>query len=159
SDAAGKVIRAWDLRGHTVRTVYDHARRPIETHMREGAGAELLVLRTDYGENEPDPEAGNLRGEVGRGHGEAGIVTTDAYAFTGNLLHNQRQFAAQYATVLDWAGAVAREPDVYATQTRYDALNRAVEITTPDTSVLRPIYNEANLLEHLEGNLQGAAAI
>jgi RHS repeat-associated protein len=55
------------------------------------------------------------------------------------------------------------EADTYTSHTTYDALNRPVMLTTPHTplmqpSVIRPGYNEANLLERVDANLRGATA-
>lgn len=157
ADIAGKPIRGWDMRGHIMRTVYDALRRGIETYVRTG-GAELLAVRTEHGESQPNPEAANLRGRIFRIFDQAGTVTTDSYDFKGNVLRSKRQLAATYRTVLDWSAAPPLEPAVHLSLTRYDALNRAVEVTAPDGTVLRPVYNEANLLERVDGNLQGAAA-
>jgi len=62
------------------------------------------------------------------------------------------------------AGLAPRlEADTYISQTTYDALNRPIELTTPHTAamlpnVIRPGYNEANLLERVDANLRGATA-
>jgi RHS repeat-associated protein len=53
---------------------------------------------------------------------------------------------------------LAPEPERFTTETTYDALNRPVKVTTPDNSVTRPIYNEANLLNGLTVGVRGAAA-
>ena len=87
---------------------------------------------------------------------QAGVVTSDEYDFKGNLLRSQRQLAQDYKTTLDWSAAVPLEADIYTSRTRYDALNRPTELTAPDHSVIRPGYNEANLLERLDANLRGA---
>ena len=55
------------------------------------------------------------------------------------------------------------EADTYTSRITYDALNRPVTLTTPHTpamqaSVIRPGYNEANLLERVDANLRGATA-
>ena len=49
------------------------------------------------------------------------------------------------------------EEQTYTSSTTYDALNRPVTLTSSDNSIIRPVYNEANLLERLEGNLRGEA--
>ena len=159
NDVAGKPIRAWDSRSHQFRTVYDPLRRPIESYMRDGAGPELLVGRTVYGETGPDPETRNLRGEVVQLFDQAGVVTTDDYDFKGNLQSSQRQLAQAYKTTVDWSATATPplEAPRYTSRTRYDALNRPTELTAPDTSVIRPTYNLANLLERIEANLRGAA--
>lgn len=155
NDVAGKPIHAWDSRNHQFRTTYDQLRRPIDSLLRESSGDELLVGRSVYGESRPDPEASNLRGKVVQVFDQAGVITSDEYDFKGNLLHGHRQLASDYKTVLDWSAEVPLEADTYTSRTRYDALNRPTEMTTPDKSVIRPGYNEANLLERVEANLRG----
>ncbi len=56
SDVAGNPIRAWDSRDHQFRSGYDQLRRPTKSYLTEGAGQELLVGRTVYGEAAPDPQ-------------------------------------------------------------------------------------------------------
>ena len=158
NDVSGKPMREWDSRGHTLRTVYDGLRRPIEVHLRAASGSELLVGRTLYGETQTTPETKNLRGKVYQVFDCAGVVTSDAYDFKGNPLNTSRQLASEYKQPLDWSTAVRVEAQVYVSQTTYDALNRPLTLTLPDKTAMRPIYNEANLLESLAGNLRGAAA-
>jgi RHS repeat-associated protein len=158
NDAAGKPVYAWDSRDHQFRTAYDPLRRPTDSHLRESAGPELLVERIVYGETELNPEAANLRGKIVRHFDQAGVVSSDDYDFKGNPLRNQRQLALEYKATLDWSASVPLEKQTYTSFTRYDALNRPVELTAPDQSVIRPVYNEANLLERVEADLRGAAA-
>lgn len=157
-DVTEKPIRAWDMRDHTFRTTYDALRRLSTSYVREGAAAELLTMRTVYGESRPSPEANNLRGKTFQVFDQAGMVTTDTYDFKGNVLHGQRQLTAEYKTTLDWSGVVPLDSAIYTTGTRYDALNRAIELISPDGSVIRPAYNEANLLERIDVNLRGVIA-
>jgi RHS repeat-associated protein len=155
-DVAGKPLYAWDSRGQRFRTVYDPLRRPTDSFVSEGAGAELFVGRTVYGEDAPSPDAHNLRGKTWKLFDQAGVVTSDEYDFKGNLLRGRRELAAEYRTTLDWSAAVPLEASLYVHGTRYDALNRPTEITAPDGSVVRHAYNEANLLERVEVSPQGA---
>ncbi|MFZ2900360.1 MAG: SpvB/TcaC N-terminal domain-containing protein [Saprospiraceae bacterium] len=157
NDVAGKPLYAWDSRNHRFHTTYDPLRRPTDSFLRVGAGAELLVGRSVYGETRPNPEAKNLRGKVVQVFDQAGVVTSDEYDFKGNLLHSQRQLAQEYKATLDWSTTVPFEANTYTSRTRYDALNRPTELIAPDNSVIRPGYNEANLLERVEANLRGAA--
>ncbi|MFQ5757863.1 MAG: RHS repeat-associated core domain-containing protein, partial [Acidiferrobacterales bacterium] len=156
NDVAGNPIRAWDSRGHEFRTAYDQLRRPIESRMSEGAGPELLVGRTVYGETRPTPEAHNLRGQVVQLFDQAGVVTTDPYDFKGNLLSSRRQLAQEYKTTLNWSATVPLEAATYTSRTTYDALNRPVSSISPDGSIYLPTFNEANLLERVDANLRGA---
>jgi hypothetical protein len=47
----------------------------------------------------------------------------------------------------------------FSSSTEYDALNRPIALTTPDKSVIRPEYNETNLLDKIKGNLRGSATV
>lgn len=158
NEVTGKPLYHWDSRGHTVRTTYDELRRPMQVFMREGGNAELLVGRTIYGETQPNPELNNLRGKAYQVFDSAGIITSEAYDFKGNLLHSQRQLAKDYKNTLDWSQSVALEPEIFNSDTSYDALNRPLTVTSPDGSVYRPTFNEANLLDKVDVHLRGAAA-
>ncbi len=156
NDVAGNPIRAWDSRDHQFRTAYDQLRRPIESYMREGVGTELLVGRTVYGETKSNPETNNLRGHVFQLFDQAGVVTSDDYDFKGNLLSSARQLAQDYKTTLDWLDAVPLEAETYTGRSRYDALNRPIQLIAPHSdrpgtkiNVIQPGYNEANLLERV----------
>jgi RHS repeat-associated protein len=155
-DQPGKPVRAWDSRDHEFRTAYDPLRRPTDSFLREGAGAELLVGRVVYGEAQPDPERNNLRGKTVQLFDQAGVVTNDSYDFKGNLLRTRRQVAHAYKTTLDWSHAVSLQADTHTSSMCYDALNRPTELTSPDNGVIRHRYNEANLLERVDANLRGA---
>ena len=158
SDVAGKPIHAWDSRANQFRTTYDSLQRPTQAFLRQGTGAEVLIGRTVYGESLTDPEAKNQRTKAVQVFDQAGVVTTDSYDFKGNPLSTQRQLAVEYKATLDWSTAVPLAADIYASSTVYDALNRPVSVTTPDQSVYRPTFNESNLLEKVNVDLQGAAA-
>ncbi|MEA2163478.1 MAG: hypothetical protein QOK37_1605 [Thermoanaerobaculia bacterium] len=157
NDAAGKPLYAWDSRNHRFRTLYDALQRPTDSLLREGTTAETVIGRSIYGESRPNAESTNLRGKVVKLFDQAGVVTSDEYDFKGNLLRSQRQLAAEYKTALDWSKAPppSLETEIFTSLTRYDALNRPATLTSPDNSVVRPRYNEANLLERLDANLRG----
>ena len=157
NDVAGQPIRAWDSRNHRFRTAYDPLRRPIETFMSEGTGLESLIGRTVYGESRPNPEAKNQRGKVVQLFDQPGMVTIDDYDFKGNLLASQRQLAREYKATLNWLTDPELEPETFTGRTTYDALNRPLTATSPDGSVYRPTFNEANLLEKVDVNLRGAS--
>lgn len=158
TDATAKPLYDWDSRDHRFRTSYDSLRRPTDYFLRAGAGGVgegSLVWRTVYGETQANPEANNLRGQVVQLFDQAGVVSSDEYDFKGNRLHSQRRLAQEYKMTLDWSSAVSLEDEAYDSRTRYDALNRPTELTSPDNSRIRPGYNEANLLERIEVNLRG----
>lgn len=155
NDVAGKPLYAFDSRGHRLRTTYDPGRRPTDSFMQPAVGPEIVVGRTVYGESQPNPETANLRGRLFQVFDQAGLVTTDLYSFKGNQLRVQRQLAAEYAANLDWSAVVPLDPEIFTTNTSFDALNRPVELRPPDGSIIRPQFNEAALLERVEVNLRG----
>ncbi|BCL79065.1 SpvB and TcdB_toxin_midC domain-containing protein [Ktedonobacteria bacterium brp13] len=159
NDVAGKSIYAWDSRGHRFHTIYDGLRRPLKVYLCSDDGSELQINRTAYGEMQQNPEARNLRGKEYKSFDGAGVLNSDEYDFKGNLLHSSRQLTVDYKHTPDWSTQVELEEQSYTSSTTYDALNRPVALMSPDNSVVRPAYNEANLLERIEGNLQGEANV
>ncbi|XYI02101.1 RHS repeat domain-containing protein [Sorangium sp. So ce1128] len=170
--ATGQRLRAWNGRGFVYRSSYDALRRPTHEHVQPASGSERLARRYVYGEAHPQATALNLRGRPYQVYDGAGVVTSLAYDFKGNLLQASRRLRSDVHADADWsvlaaltdvaAIAAAAEPllevESFATQTAYDALNRPTSVTTPDTSELRPTYNEAGLLERVEARVRGAAA-
>jgi len=160
NDVEAKPIRAWDSRGFMRRMTYDELRRPIALLVSGNGINNLVSEKTVYGEDQqygpPNPEQTNHRTRVYKVQDGAGIVTSVDYDFKGNLRQSQRKLAREYKTTLDWSSAVPLEADTYTNVTTYDALNRPVTVTTPDNSVHRPVFNEANLLDKVDVNLRGA---
>ena len=167
-DVAGNLIRTWDSRDHEFRSEYDELRRPVRQWVRptgpnSNLQAEVLFETTEYGEGQQNAAALNLRTRIFRRRDTAGIVTNvsanpatgqlEAFDFKGNALHETRQFTQNYSSIIDWSVAPAMEATVYVTSTRYDALNRPIAITTPDGSITRYSYNEANLLQQVQVDL------
>ncbi|RPI12907.1 MAG: RHS repeat-associated core domain-containing protein, partial [Acidobacteriales bacterium] len=136
----------------------------------------------------PDLSSLNLRGKVFIQMDSSGISASsdidpdsgqaEAFDFKGNPLCTVRRFARQYRQRLDWSGIEPLlaadvldttalelalqpllEPERFRTSSTYDALNRPTSVTTPDGTVARPTYNQANLLERLEANLKGEAEV
>ena len=165
NDVAGKTIRAWDSRGHAFKTEYDQLRRPLRFYVRGSDpvnsdprtfNRDMLFEKIEYGEGQTNNTKFNLRTRVFKAYDGAGVVTNNAFDFKGNLLSGRRQIAEDYKALLDWSGAVNRA-DTFDSSTTYDALNRPITLTTPDASVVRPAYNEANLLKRVDVNLRGAS--
>jgi len=180
-DATGRPIRTWDSRGHSTRTEYDPARRPVRVFVTgadpDRPTEELLTEWLLYGEQHPDGAFKNLRGRAFLHLDQAGAVTNLAHDFKGNLLSSSRRIAVQHNNAVSWAAVDAGlqlnsgttfdpdaleaalslllQTDTFASSTTYDALNRVLTLTTPDGSVVLPGYNEANLLERMDVNVRG----
>ena len=83
-----------------------------------------------------------------------------------------RRLATEYHSVPEWSAlagltdvaAIATaaesllEGELFTSATVYDAQNRPTSMTAPDSSEIRPTYNEAGLLEKVEARVRGAAA-
>lgn len=153
NNVAGNPIRSWDSRGFVRRLTYDALQRPLALFVQEAQG-EKLVEQTVYGEAQGS--ANNHRGKVYQVFDGAGVVTSKAFDFKGNLLQGSRQLLQNYKERVDWSQNPTLEPQIFASNTVYDGLNRPITLTTPDNSAIRPTYNEANLLNAVDVNLQGA---
>ncbi len=157
-DVMGNPIRKWDGSGHAFRTEYDELRRVTNSFVTgadaEDPNHEILFQRTTYGEQQGDTL--NHRGHAFEVFDGAGIATSEAYDFKGNVLRDVRRLLVNYRDNVDWNTDPAVEPGTFTITTVYDALNRPVTLTTPDDSRIHPGYNEAGLLERVDVNLQGA---
>ncbi|XHX76331.1 MAG: SpvB/TcaC N-terminal domain-containing protein [Stenomitos frigidus ULC029] len=153
NNVAGNPIRGWDSRGFVRWLTYDALQRPLALFVQDAQG-EKLVEQTVYGESQGS--ATNHRGKVYQVFDGAGVVTSQGYDFKGNLLQGSRQLLQNYQDRVDWSQNPTLEPEPpFASGTVYDALNRPIALTTPDNSTIRPSYNEANLLNAVDVNLQG----
>jgi RHS repeat-associated protein len=181
NDAAGKPILAWDNRGHMVRTEYDQLHRPVASFVKGAdpldANRVIQFEKVIYGDTRrnglPDtPEKDqtrnlNLRGKPYQHYDSAGLVTSlgrnpvtgtdEAFDFKGNLLRSTRQLVSDYKQTPDWSKNPALESETFSSSTRFDALNRPIQMVAPHSdqpgakfNVTRPGYNEANLLERVD---------
>jgi RHS repeat-associated protein len=158
NDVSGKALLAWDSLDHRIRHQYDIVRRPTKLYVQTGANAEVLTEDIVYGEGQASDQVLNLRTRLYQQFDGAGLITNSRYDFKGNLVSSTRQLLQNYKGQVDWSQSPALEAGSgFATITVYDALNRPVSLTTPDTSVIRPIYNERSLLSGMSADLRSGA--
>ncbi len=164
-DVVDEPLYTWDSRNHVIRTTYDQLRRPIDSFLSRNGDTEILFAHSIYGEQTQNPESSNLRGQLVQHFDQAGVVTTDAYDFRGNLLRHQRQLTKDYSTTINWSDDVTLDPEIFTGGTRYDALNRPIQLIAPHSNqpgtkvnTLQLTYNEANMLEQLHVWLDESAA-
>ncbi|MFH0730302.1 MAG: SpvB/TcaC N-terminal domain-containing protein [Pseudomonadota bacterium] len=179
NDAAGKPMFSWDSRGHIFRTEYDKLHRPTGSFVK-GADLEdttrlIQFEKLVYGDSpgsgltDANAKALNLRGKLYKHCDSAGIIinlgrnpdteTEEAFDFKGNLLRSTRQLIGKFKEIPDWSRDPELEKEIFSSATTYDALNRPVMQTTPNTPAMKPSvirigYNEANLLERVDANLR-----
>ena len=155
NNVAGKPIRMWNSRNHVLRTTYDPLQRPTQLFVKTGSDPEILTEKTIYGEGQGD--ATNHRTRIYQHFDSAGVASNEAFDFKGNLLNSTRQLVQDYKTIPDWAGNPVLETEVFSSSSRYDALNRPIQLVAPYSNqpqtklnVIHPGYNEANLLERMD---------
>jgi hypothetical protein len=165
NDAAGNPLLNWDDRNHQFSFEYDALHRPVSLSVEE-SGITTLFDKTEYGESLPVAvaKASNLRNRLYKHYDQSGITTNLQYDFKGNSLSGTKQFAKDYKNKIDWAtvGSVVLVTEIFESTTEYDALNRPIKIRAPHLSAspvseLVPGYNEAALLETMDGFIRGSA--
>ncbi len=175
-DAAGNLVEYRDSKGSLVMRQYDELNRLTHLWARDDGSADspfTLRERVIYGDDTTNSgltmdqaRERNLLGRPYRHYDEAGLLQFDNYDFKGNLLDKTRQVIGDTALRAGWTAdwnvsgsQNALDPTPYQTRTRYDALNRPLEIVYPQgvsgqPPVLKPTYNRAGALEKVE--LDGA---
>ncbi len=163
-DAVGKPAFAWDFnqrqddRGAFIdenrlfSTRYDALHRPIEQWITINKDASQLIESYTYGEQLPDAEDRNLRGQLHRHLDDGGLKQVERCDFKGNPLEMQRALASDYkAAVIDWQSA-SLEAETFFENTEFDALNRPTRIYNPHrgngsrVAVYSPSYNERGVI-------------
>ena len=167
----GAMVKTWDEYGREFRMAYDNLHRPLSAFVSEDGGeTEILFNYLVYGDRHPDAEALNLLGVPCQIFDQAGMVRVPEQDFKGNPKRIERILAKDYKQSLDWA-VVANVSDftdiqpiadpalevgeVFTASAQYDALNRPIQVTLPDNTVILPTYNEANFLASLQAQIRG----
>jgi RHS repeat-associated protein len=135
----GQVYQVFDAAGVVTSEVYDFKGNLLRGHRRL---AREYRQRMDW--NQPELDLASLI------EGVTPIDIADLEAAIRPYLETAPQYQGRDATA-------SAEPEQFTTATTYDALNRPLEITSPDGSVTQPTYNEANLLEGMAVQMRGAA--
>ncbi|MCB0577597.1 MAG: hypothetical protein KDC61_23755, partial [Saprospiraceae bacterium] len=157
----GNPLYQWNDRNFRTRQEYDELQRPVATWLSENGAAEQQVYKTTYGEQHATPADFNLIGQPWKVYDQSGLRTSMLFDFKGNPLQAILQVAADYKNRLNWAASPqpALEPEIFQTQSQFDALNRPSQTTAIDGSITLYTYNEANFLEKIQTRLRGAAAL
>lgn len=170
SDVRGGLVRTWDDQGRVFRAEYDSLRRPVSGFVRDGEQPEVLYEHTIHGDRHPEAAARNLLGSVHQTFDPSGSVRILRADFKGNALQVERLLARDYTRVPDWSGPAAQQ-DYAAVQTAaapaletgepfvaaslHDALNRPVQVTLPDGTLIAPVYDLSGLAASISARIQG----
>ncbi|MBI1185565.1 hypothetical protein GC194_14960 [bacterium] len=173
-NVAGNPLYAWDDRSHKMRMAYDELQRNTHQYLTEGAGSEELIGFTAYGDNIgiTNPENNNLKGQAVRSFDQSGVSRLTGVDFKGNPLSTEKVYASDYINRIDWSAiggltslstidstaASQLESETFTSTITYDALNRPLLMTLPDTTEVEPGYNEAGFLESVKAKIRGAAS-
>lgn len=167
NNTMARPLMKWDQRSQIFTFLYDALQRPLSARVTGGDGpAPLNNLYEEmvYGETlgTVAGQAANLLGKAYIAYDPAGAVTNTAFDFKGNLLSTSRQFAIDYKHVPDWSnpdpGSLLDTADTYTSSMTYDAVNRVIEMMTPDGSITTHTYNPTSLLQTVTITQQGATA-
>jgi RHS repeat-associated protein len=163
NDCTGKPLYRFDSKNQVFHTLYDAARRPVQTNVQKAAALPIAFDKIAYGEGQLGDKANNLRGRIFEHRDQAGVVTNTTYDFKGNLLEARRVLTTDFQNDIDWSVPQPLQLEVFISQTEYDALNRPVRIVAPNSNsatanVTLPAYNEAGLLDSVSAHLRGAGA-
>lgn len=147
-DAAGQPLYGWDADDRKFRYSYDVLRRQLTKAVTPLGGSAKVLEVTQYGEGVTDDTLHNLRGQVYKVYDGAGLQTIPDYDFKKKPLSAIRKFTIDHTQYPDWTtiGSVSMETEEYTTATTYDALERLLTVTTPDTGVTSYEYERSGML-------------
>src|ERR1051326_2164556 len=165
NDCTGKPIYNWSVKDgqpQVFHTLYDGLRRPTQRLLKQGAGSDLLIDRSVYGEGQSNDKLNNLRGKLYQHGDQSGLTTNVSYDFKGNLQNTTLVLTSDYQNDIDWNAGPALETEVFSAETDYDALSRPTRAVAPNSNaalahVSVPSYNEAGKLQTMDVYLRGAA--
>lgn len=158
----GNALRTWDERNHEFQYTYDALHRPVQSKVLGGDGpVELnhVFDRLIYGEtfllpgrsNEAALQAQNKLGKIIQHYDTGGVVETPVFDFKDQPLSTTRKLFRKYKEVANWIDANLLndlEPGAgFTFINNTDALGRITQQTSPDGSIITPLYNEAGLLD------------
>lgn len=169
-DVASQPVKTWRPGSLTIRREYDALRRLTHNWVDEGSG-ERLAEYFVYGDALIDlAAADNHKGRLFRTYDGAGLLEVGSYDFKGNPNSTTRTLLSAVTAEVDWSavdgdttesalntnGASNLQSSGHTTSTTYDALDRPVTQTTPDSSVTRYGYDAGGSLLTVDVDVRGA---
>lgn len=172
NDAMGRLVKIWDNDLFEIRPSYDDLHRPVSVYITEKGKAEIMFSHVVFGDILPDATDQNMKGFPFMVFDQSGLVRIRTVDFKGNSLKTERQLAVDYKNIIDWksleglndiaqieaAAAIKLDNEIFAVTTELDALNRAIQTTLADGTVIQPAYDIGNTLEKLEAQINGTGS-
>jgi RHS repeat-associated protein len=155
ADGLSKPSFKWDDLKHEFIFEYDALHRPTKNWIIEDvmqSTPKKLIGLTVYGENQNSDKTLNLREKVFQIFDQSGLVETTEYDFKGNAKSSFKQLAKDYKNIisLDVVNPVSLlEVEQFSASSKFNAVNKPVELDMPDGSQIFPSYNETNLLKQV----------
>ncbi len=151
TDAANQPLYAWDAMGNRFKHTYDDLRRPLSKEVLTSSSVTKVLEVKVYGEGATSAATHNLKGMLWKNYDGAGKEEITDYDFTGQPLSTIRTFVADPTIRPDWtttniASSAYLESESYITDIEYDALDRPVNITTPEGGVTSYTYDKSGQL-------------
>ena len=171
-DADGHPVRSWDDRGHMIEYHYDLIRRPVygrvsTIDMQEGeTRLDNVFARWRYGEDllqDFSLEIIQKRNALGRAvtvWDTGGTINSEYYDFNGNPITIERRLTKSFNGTVNWTEGHLDDNldnEIFKVSTKYDALGRIMEQTTPDGSIIMLEYNAGGLLSGESAILSGSS--
>lgn len=147
----GNPLRTWDERSHEFQYFYDILHRPTNSKVLGGDSDTPLnhvFDRIFYGEDAPNPEARNLRGQIIKHYDTGGLIETPEYDFKGHTISTTSSLFKNYKSAANWIDAnlvIDLETECFTFTTEIDALGRITRQIAPDGSIIIPTYNATGL--------------
>lgn len=146
TDCMGKFNLAWDSKDQRIEIIYDILHRPLYSKLVRNNQA-AIYEQIEYGTDKQN----NLNGVAVTHFDTAGIVRIVNRDLDGNILKTNQVLCKQTNEFPDWNNL---SDEVFVTNSKFDALGRIQEMSSPHTtsmipSVQKAIYNDAGLLKQV----------
>jgi RHS repeat-associated protein len=139
NDCMGKPMLVWDSRDNLFYTHYDKLHRPTELHRVDAPNVLQnfapqtwdILEKMEYGTNASI--AKNLNGVLVKHYDGSGLIEIIENDFKGNTLKSTKQFVEVHSKMPIWGNTPTTllAPEIWTTETKYDALNRPIEKIEP----------------------------
>ena len=90
-----------------------------------------MFEKYEYGETLENCKIRNLRGKLFRHYHTGGLLLNETFDFKGNILISKKQVLKDFKKTPNWSEDLDLEPEVFASEISYDALNRTVRDEDP----------------------------